>query len=100
MPASDQHPLEFWDHKFKVRPSAYSICPSPATLLAKVQALGRRNIGGFTKRPGSEREVGKLSTFAKIVIMMIDQDTEAGTYGREVKRWEEQQTVGPNGTRR
>lgn len=54
---------------------------SSHSLLAKVQALDRRNTGGFTKRPGSEREVGKLSTFAKIIIMRIDQETEAGLEG-------------------
>lgn len=54
---------------------------SSHSLLAKVQALGRRKVGGFTKRPGSEREVGELSAFAKITIMMIDQETEAGLEG-------------------
>lgn len=49
---------------------------SSHSLLAKVQALGRRKVGGFAKGPESKREV--LREVAMIIIMMIDQETEAG----------------------
>lgn len=49
MPAGNQRPLDFRDHKFKVRPSADAGFLSRYALLAKVRALRREQVGGFAK---------------------------------------------------